>query len=322
MKKIFIVIPNWNGEDLISNCLNSLIKQTINSEVVVVDNGSVDKSIDIIESEFPKVKLIKLEKNTGFSGGVNTGIKYAMENKADFVALFNNDAVASKDWLEKLVSAAEQHPETGIVTGKLLRSDKLSFDSTGDCYSIWGVPFPRGRNQIDKAQYDKAEYVFSGTGGASLYRIEMLKAIGLFDEKFFAYYEDVDISYRAQLAGWKVWYEPKATAFHHVGATSSKHGDFTRYHATKNFFLLYAKNMPTKLYFKYLPFFFIQSVKLMISSLIKGKVVVFFKSVIKTISYTPYIISQRSKIQHSKKVSSKYIDSLLYKGRPPKIPKF
>lgn len=321
MEKIYVVIPNWNGADLIAECLNSLKKQTQKHKVIVVDNGSIDESIEIIETKFPDVELIKLPKNTGFSGGVNTGIRQALANGAEAIALFNNDAVADSKWLESLVLAMESRKDTGVVTCKLLRNDKKHFDSTGDYYSVYGMPFPRARNQKDTGQYEKPEEVFGASGGASLYSAEMLKQIGIFDEKFFAYYEDVDISFRAQLAGWKVFYEPKAVVYHHVSATSSKLGDFTRYHATKNFFMLYLKNMPGWLFWKYLPLFILQSARLCASSILKGGAVPFFKGFGKALLNTPAVLKDRHAIQTSRKVSISYIDSLLYKSRPPRIPK-
>ena len=256
--KSAVVIPNWNGADFITDCLKSLEAQSLKTDIVVVDNGSVDKSVDIIQSMFPKVTLLQFGDNAGFAGGVNRGIGHLLEiGGYDYIALFNNDAVADKDWLKNLVSAAQSKPEAGIVTGKLMRIDKKHIDSTGEAYSKFAMPFPRGRNQLDNGQYNKPEYVFAGSGGASLYRVKTLEEIGLFDEDFFAYFEDVDICFRAQLAGWKVWYTPAAVAFHLVGATSSKQGNFARYHSIKNTILLYNKNVPGWLFWRYKVYFFI-----------------------------------------------------------------
>lgn len=318
--KVVLVVPNWNGADLIAECLISLQKQTQKHQIIVVDNGSVDQSVEIIENNFKNVKLIKLVNNRGFAGGVNRGIQRAIKDGADFIALLNNDAVADKEWLTHLVSSAEKHPEAGIITGKFMRLDKKHIDSTGDQYSTFAMPFPRGRNQKDIGQFDSAEYVFGATGGASLYRVDMLKDIGFFDEEFFAYFEDVDISYRAQLAGWNVWYDPEAKAYHHIGGTSSKLGDFARYHTVKNFFMLYAKNMPAKLYWKYGFNFLYQAFRLMVGSVLKGKGLVFFKGALKAFANTPHLIRERRRIQKNRKVSAQYIDSILYHGRPPKIP--
>ncbi len=318
--KVVVVIPNWNGEDFMAECLQSLEVQTLKPHIIVVDNGSRDSSVQIISQKFPGVELMEFEDNAGFAGGVNRGIRRALEQNFEYIALFNNDAVANKHWLKELVRSADSHKKAGIVTGKFMKMDKKHLDSTGDNYSIWGMPFPRGRNQLDNGQYDRTEYVFGATGGASLYRSKMLLDIGLFDEKFFAYYEDVDISFRAQLQGWKVLYEPSAVSYHHVSGTSSKLGDFSRYHATKNFYMLYAKNMPASLYWRYILNFTIQALRLAASSILKGAGLVYIKGAGRAFMNTPHIIRERRQIQSSRKVSSKDIQKLLYKHRPPKIP--
>lgn len=318
--KTAIIIPNWNGAGMIAECLESLRKQTLQTDIIVVDNGSTDDSVKIIEEQFPDVQLIKLAANAGFAGGVNAGIRRALDGGAEAVALFNNDAVAEPHWLRELTDSLQGHPKVGITTGKLLRSDGKHIDSTGDFYSTWGMPFPRGRNQLDDGSYDKAESVFGASGGASLYRAAMLDQIGLFDERFFAYYEDVDLSFRARLAGWDVFYVPGSRAYHHVGATSSKLGDFTRYHSIKNFLLLYTKNMPAWLYWKYLPFFLYQFARTTARSVIDVKPHVWLRSVGTFAGLLPGVLQDRRQIQKNRKLSALEVERLLYKGRPPKIP--
>jgi GT2 family glycosyltransferase len=319
--KVYVVIPNWNGEDHIVECLNSLSEQTQPLKIIVVDNGSSDDSVNIIKDGFPSVEVLEFPDNAGFAGGVNRGIKEALKQGAQYIALFNNDAIADKNWLRNLVNGAEKTPKAGIITGKFMRMDKKHLDSTGENYSTWAMPFPRGRNQEDTGQLDTPEYVFGASGGASLYKARMLKEIGLFDEEFFAYFEDVDISYRAQMAGWRVWYEPKAVAYHHIGATSSKLGNFTRYHATKNFYMTYAKNMPAKLYWKYGIFFLMQAAISLGGSIVRRQLIAHIMGVVKAFANTPHLIRERRRIQSGRKVTIDYIDSILYKGRPPKIPK-
>lgn len=322
--KVYVVVLNWNGKDLIGACIDSLLDQTQGHTIVVVDNGSSDGSVEFLDNKYSsKIELIKEKTNHGFAGGVNIGTNYAIKNKADFVALLNNDAAADKRWLENLVNVFSVHDKVGIVTGKLLREDKNHIDSTGDFYSIWGMPFPRGRNQIDSGQFNKTEEVFGASGGASLYRVKMLEEIGLFDEKFFAYYEDVDISFRARLADWKILFNPDAVAYHKVSATSSKmHSSFTRYHSVKNLLMLYGKNMPGFLFWKYFPLFVLQMIRLAISSLAKGGFLTYIKAVLRFILWSPAVFKNRLAIQKSRKVKISEIDALLYHQRPPKIPPF
>ncbi len=311
MPKVAIVIPNWNGEDFIADCLESLEKQSLKTEIVVVDNGSHDNSTSIIKNKFPGVTLLKFSNNAGFAGGVNRGIKYSIENTFEFVALFNNDAVADKDWLKNLVSTMESNQKTGIVTGKFMKSDKKTIDSTGEMMRINGMPHPRGRDELDTGQYDVGEQVFAATGGASLYRVKMLEHIGLFDEKFFAYLEDVDISFRAQLAGWKVLYEPTAVSYHKGGATSSKLGTFTRFHTTKNFHLLFLKDMPGALFWKYFPLAILHSLRLAAGAVIHGQYWTHLKAYFAAVTLIPHCLKERRQIQKNRKVSIKYIDSIL-----------
>lgn len=246
MKKPYVVVPSWNGASELRACLDSLRAQSLKPHVIIVDNGSADESVSIIEKDYTEMELIKHDVNHGYAGGVNPGFKRAIEDGADYVAPFNNDAVADKNWLKNLVNYLDQHDEVGIAACKLLSMDGSFLDSAGEFYSVWGLAYPRGRGETDVDAYDKQTELFAASGGASLYRVAMLKAIGLFDEDFFAYYEDVDLSFRAQLAGWKVRYVPSARVYHQIGATSGKIKGFTTYQAMKNLQLLYYKNVPRR----------------------------------------------------------------------------
>lgn len=316
---VFVVIPNWNGADMLAECLISLQNQTLRPSIIVVDNGSTDGSQELLDQQFSGVTVLKNNKNEGFTGGVNPGIQYAIKHGADAVALFNNDAVAEKTWLAELVTELETHPESGIVTSRLMRSDNTYFDSTGDYYSTWGIPFPRGRNQVAQGTYLDHEEVFGASGGASLYRTTLLNEIGTFDQRFFAYYEDVDISFRAQLAGWKVRYTPMAVAYHHIGGTSSKMGDFTRYHSIKNFLILYTKDMPAQLYWKYLPTFLYQFARTTARSILDRKPHVWLHAVGSFCIMLPGILKDRRAIQKKRTLTTQQVEQILHVGRPPRI---
>jgi GT2 family glycosyltransferase len=224
------------------------------------------------------------------------------------------------DWLKSLVGAAEKNSKIGIVTSKILRLDKVHLDSTGEFLTIWGMPFPRGRNEVDTRQYDKSQKLFAASGGASLYSRQLFDDIGLFDEDFFAYFEDVDISFRAQLRGWQVRYCPSAQVYHHVNATSSKLGSFSYYHTVKNFMLLYAKNMPLSLYLKYGPLFCIQFMRLFLAGAKRKMPFVFVRGVYGAVKLHFKTVKKRREIQKTSLVSARYIDSLLVHHRPPRPP--
>jgi len=315
--KLAVVVPNWNGLGSIEACLDSLVEQSSKCIIIMADNGSSDGSLELVQKKYPRVLLVKNTKNLGFAGGVNSGIKKAIELKMDAVALFNNDAVAHREWLENLARALEIDKKIGITTGKLMVKSSGNFDSTCEAYAVWGLPYPRGRGDKDKGQYDKSEEVFAASGGASLYRAKMLEEIGLFDEDFFAYYEDVDISFRAQLAGWKVMYEPAAVAYHQIGATSSKIKGFTTYQTMKNLQLLWYKNMPKKYMYKTGWRFLVAHTLFLFRAISRGQGI----SAIKGDLVGSWLLvkkrGERKKIQASKKVSDEYVWSMMTHDLPP-----
>lgn len=316
--QISIIILNWNGKDLIRECLDSLQKQVFRASVIVVDNGSKDGSMEIIESEYPEIKLIKKSKNHGFAGGMNIGINEAINNNADAIALLNNDANPDKNWLNELQKVLFSNKNIGAVTPKILNQNGKLIDSTGDLYSIWGLTIAGQRDEPATKAKDKQENVFGASAGASLYRSEALKDVGFFDDRFFAYYEDTDLSFRLRLKGWRIIYTPKATVNHATGSTSSKISGFTTYQTMKNLPMLFWKNTPARLLPKMLPRFLLAYSLILINSLFKNdRRLPALKGFLVSIKNTPHTFNQRRKIQKSKKVSSDYIWSILYKDLPP-----
>lgn len=320
MTSVAIVVLNWNGIEDTLVCLDSLLQQDYSSfEIIVVDNGSVDTSVEQLEAFISQQKkpihLLKNTKNLGFAGGVNTGIRYALEHSFDAVALFNNDAIADKQWLSSLEMELKR-PEVGIVTGLLLHEDGKTIDSSGDWMSTWGLAFPRNRgDDADKAP--AAGFVFSGSGGASLYRTALFKQIGLFDETFFAYYEDADISFRAQLAGYKVYYTPKAVAYHKQGATSAKIPGFTVYQAFKNLPLLFLKDVPAGLLIPVGARFYLAYWLMLGNAIIKGSGWPALKGALASFGLGFSALAKRHRIQKYKKVSTSYIRSIMWPDLPP-----
>lgn len=320
MNSTLIVALNWNGIDDTLQCLDSLLLQTYKHfHILVVDNGSIDNSKELLDEyqrkHTDKVDVVYNPANFGFDGGVNTGIEWALNEDYEYVALFNNDATADKNWLKTLVQAA--HPkEVGISTGLLLHEDGKTIDSSGDWYSIWGLSYPRGRGH-KTATAPKAGPVFGASGGASLYKTALLRDIGLFDEDFFAYYEDVDISFRAQLAGWKVAYNPNAIAYHKQGATSRKVPGFTVYHTFKNLPMVFLKDVPVGLLLpigiRFYPAYWLILSHAIIRGngwpAIKGAAASWFLGFKK--------LAERQDIQKNKRVSSSYIKSILWNDLPP-----
>jgi GT2 family glycosyltransferase len=319
MNRLVIIILNWNGAHDTIHCVESLLNNDHSAKILVVDNGSNKKDLRTLEAFLDKQKntvFIKNKQNLGFAGGVNTGLRYAINNNYTYVALINNDAMVDTNWVNQLMKSAEQK-KVAITTGLLLNTDGSRIDSTSEQYSLWGMPFARGRGKkAEKAP--KSGYVFGATGGATLYKTSLFEEIGLFDESFFAYYEDVDISFRAQLAGHKVYYNNKAIAYHQQGASSKKIPGFTVYQTFKNVPLLYIKNVPMKLLFSVGIRLWLTYVMMFVNAVKKGSGWHALEGWFASIWYFwTSALWKRFTIQNNAVVSADYIRSIIYSDLPP-----
>lgn len=243
-----IVIPNWNGIRFLAVCFASLKAQTYpHIEVIVVDNASSDGSQALIEREYPWVTLIALPENRGFTGACNAGMAQA---RGEFICLLNNDTEVEPGWAAAVVDAFARHPGVGSVASKMLLFDKRThLHTAGDFFTVDGRAGNRGVWQEDVGQFDEEAYVFSACGGSSTYRRAMLDEIGLLDDDFFFLMEDVDLGWRAQLAGWRCLYTPHAVVYHHLSATGG--GVTASFFDGRNTIILLAKNYPSELWRKY-----------------------------------------------------------------------
>lgn len=312
---VAVVVPNWDGEKWLKECIDSVLAQSYSVTPIIVDNGSKDSSRTIIENYGDKVEPIYLPQNTGFTGGVNAGIKYALEHNYSFIALLNNDAVADKDWIKHLL-AAMRDSQVGISTSIILSLDGKKIDTTGDLMTTWGLSYPRSRGKDSGVNTPKDGYIFGASGGASMYRAQMLNEIGLFDQDFFAYYEDADLSYRAQLAGWKVYFTSSARVYHRIGATSSRVKGFTTYQTFKNLRLLNLKNTPRSLRHIIYPRFYIAYSIFQLKALFSRNAFAMLRGSIEGILLSPKKIRERKQIIQKQKVSDDYIYMMLVKDLP------
>jgi GT2 family glycosyltransferase len=245
-----VVIPNWNGVrlQLLPTCLNALRAQTYRDyETIVVDNGSTDDSREFLAREFPEVRLLALPTNRGFAPAVNAGMRAA---RGEVVVLLNNDTEAEPQWLGEIARAFEENPRAGMVACKLRLFDQRErIHSAGDFYRVDGIPGNRGVWEVDRGQYDDARGVFGACGGAAAYRKTMLDEIGGFDEALESYCEDVDLNWRARLAGYAVAYAPRAVVYHRLSATGG--GALASFFVGRNVIWVLAKNYPAGLWKKY-----------------------------------------------------------------------
>lgn len=312
-----VIVPNWNGEDSLKACLDSLLAQSLKPRVIVVDNGSSDGSLRLLE-KYPDIEVIMHDRNLGFAGGVNAGFRRAIDDGAKYVAVFNNDAVADKDWLKRLVEYMDRHVRFGIAAPKILTADGKKIDSTGDFFTVWGLPYPRGRGEPDTDAYDDGpDEVFAASGGASLYRVKTLREVGLFDEDFFAYYEDVDLSFRAQLAGWEVAYVPGAVVRHAIGATSGRMRGFTTYQTLKNLPMLTFKNVPRAYLWTVWRRLFLAESLFFLRALSRGHVWPALKGRFMGFWLVPGALVKRRRIKRLKTVSDEYVWVMMTHDLPP-----
>lgn len=224
--KVTVVIVNWNGKIYLDRCLTSVAAQTYdNYNVILIDNASTDGSAEFVREQYPQVKIITLDRNYEFAKANNIGIRMAIQEGAQFIALLNNDTKVEGEWLSELVKAMYRDPGVGICASKMLRmDDPRIIDSTGH-YFVDGIIRDRGNGELDIGQYDSKAKVVGGCAGASLYRKTMFDAIGLFDESYGFYYEDAELSWRAYNSGWKAVFVPTSVVYHVRGGTAR--GDAT-----------------------------------------------------------------------------------------------
>lgn len=249
MKKVSIVILNWNGSEMLRRFLPSVISYSKddNIEICVADNGSTDQSVEIIKKEFPAIKIIQLMQNWGFAEGYNKAIQ---QIDAEYVMLLNSDVEVTENWLSPLISFMDMHSEVSACQPKILSyNNKTQFEYAGACGGYmdkYGYPFCRGRvfNQLeyDNGQYDEIQTVFWATGAALFIRLEDYKSIGGFDGRFFAHMEEIDLCWRLQNMDKKIVCIPQSKVYHVGGATLSKENPRKTYLNFRNNLLMLYKN--------------------------------------------------------------------------------
>ena len=233
MPRISVIVLTWNGRDLLRDCLSSLSTQTyLDFEVLVVDNGSADGTAEIVATEFPDVIQLRQEQNTGFCRGNNLAFA---EASGELLVLLNNDAEAAPDFLSEIADAADREPDIGMFATRIMMHDRRNvFDSTGLLVYPDGICRSRGWLETDVGQYEEAVEVLGPNGCAAVYRREMLEDVGQFDERYFAYLEDLDLAFRGQLRGWRCRYVPGAVCYHKKSITSGYHSKFKAYLVERN----------------------------------------------------------------------------------------
>lgn len=238
-----VIIPNYNGEKYLEECLLALKAQTFTDfDIILVDNGSTDQSIKTAKSLVENIRIVELMENTGFSHAVNEGIK---ASDADYVILLNNDTAVFPDFIEKQVAYISKHEKIFSCSALMIRNDERELaDDAGDFYSAFGWAYSDAKDK-PFSKFKKMRRVFASCGGAAIYRRAAFELIGMFDESFFAYLEDIDMGYRARLAGYENIYNPKAKVYHIGSASSgSRYNAFKVKISARNSIYLIKRNMP------------------------------------------------------------------------------
>lgn len=246
-KKVSVIIVNWNGKKYLKSCLKSLFDQTYpNLEVILVDNDSLDGSIEFTQTYYPQVKIIKNRKNLGFAQGNNIGYR---NSSGDYVLFLNNDTKVTKKFLDPLVKYLDSRPLVGAIQSKILLLEKKGYlDSVGAFLTWTGFLYHFGVSKKDLGKYNKEITIFSAKGACMMFKREILEKVKvdgeIFDGRYFAYFEETDLCHRVWLAGYKIVFLPSSVIYHVMGATSSKLDEhFIQYHSFKNRINSYVKNL-------------------------------------------------------------------------------
>jgi GT2 family glycosyltransferase len=322
MPKVQVIIPNWNGLPFLKRCLDALVRQTYQDfSIVVVDNGSTDNSIVWLRENMPSVHVIVNPTNRGFAAAVNQGIR---ASSSEFIATLNNDTEPEPGWLEALVRAAESDNRVGMCASKMLFADQPHIiNSAGISIDPVGIAWDYRGGEQDRPDQEKGPTeVFGPCAGAALYRRGMLEEIGLFDEDFFAYLEDVDLAWRARLAGWQAIYVPAARVYHFHSATLGEGSSFKSFLLGRNKVWLILKNYPMPWLAYYLPLILIYDLFAIFYAIVARGDFHALQGRVVALSKWSIIWQKRRQVQSLRRITPNEWQKLLAPLEPPwKVPK-
>ncbi len=309
MSRVTVIVVNYNGKQYVGRCLDGLIEQTFEDfSVWVVDNGSSDGSADYFKKNYPQFHRVLLTQNVGFSAANNRVLRSLT---GEYAALLNADAVPDPQWLEKLVKAMDDLPDAGFAASKMLFSDRPQIiDRAGDGYTRAGAGKLRGRGE-DASKYSRRQWVFGACAGAAMYRCSMLQDIGLLDEDFFLLYEDVDLSFRAQLRGYRCIFVPEAFVYHLASESMGYDSDNSVYYAHRNLEWTYIQNMPDGLILKTFFPHLLYDLLAFLFFVSKGRGRAFCRGKIDAFKGLKSAVLKRGKTQRRKTVDDRYLWELM-----------
>lgn len=253
--EVTVIIPNYNNEDLLDNLLTSLKKSDTSYKTIIVDNNSQDNSVNLIKTKYPEINLIENDTNRGFAKAVNQAIKVA---DTKYVFLLNNDTEVCAHTISSLLKTIKKDENIFSVSSKMIQyHNKKLIDDAGDEYTLLSWSKKRGYNH-DISKYNHDSEIFGACAGAALYNRQYFDNIGLFDENFESYVEDMDLNFRAKIYGYKSYYSSDAIVYHYGSATTgSRYNEFkVKISARNNIYLIY-KNMPLWMKIINFPFYLV-----------------------------------------------------------------
>jgi len=313
MPKISVIVVNWNGKHFLGECLSALRRQSFRDfETVLVDNGSEDGSVEYVRTHFSEANALALPDNRGFTGGNIAGYG---QTSGELVVLLNNDTEAHPDWLAEIYRASQEYPKAGSFASKMLYFDERSrVENCGFDLGIAGATVDLGRDEPDGFAWSQPRTVFGGCGGAVGYRRTMLEDIGFLDPEFFMIYEDVDLSFRAQLRGYECVYVPGALVYHHYRATIRKVPSRQVFYSQRNIEFLYLKNMPLGLIVRSVPQRLAYEVGATIYFFQTGAGAAFLRAKLDVVKCLPSILRKRREIQQRKTITNSQMRAIMRKS--------
>ena len=312
---VSVIIVSWNSAKYLPRCLECLSTQTLqNFEVVIVDNGSMDDSVGDLESKHPQLdlRIERLTSNRGFAAGNNLGAQLA---RGRWLILLNADAFPERDWLAELIASAQANTGFSSFSSHQLNADNPEIlDGAGDAYHVSGIAWRIGLGYpSDRFGLESAE-IFSPCAAAAMYLREAYLEVGGFDEDFFSYFEDVDLGFRLQLHGYRCCYVPRAVV-HHVGSsTFGVRSDFAFYHTHRNMIWTFFKNMPSSLFWRYLPAHLAVNIIYVIYYTLLGRGNVLWKAKWDAIAGLSKVLTKRKKAIDKRRVETARLRSLMEHG--------